>query len=312
MSTQTTTQKRSFIRVMQQPDPNAESIGLSQYGMSKLPGTVHIIQPKVDNEGRWVTGIDEESSSVAMQFETSGMKSTITLEKYKDRIKAVRERLQRQLGITDLTATSSYWDEFFIDLATLAGLDVKSNARHELYWYVLKANKVIMPDSTFKNSPEYWDSKFVAYEPEFEAANKNVDRVSIDKAISVTLNLKGNYNKLLLIARLLLGPSITNEQGIEVLYDKLRSWLDIKPRDNAQAIVSMNDRDIHDLQTEVNIRNAMNFGVIAFRNGQYFYGNDPIGRTDDMVIEYLTTPDNHHVYDAVVTALETKMKLALV
>lgn len=305
MSTKPTYTKNSVIRVQQHPDPNAESIGLSQHGMSKLPGTFHVIQPRIDSDGRYVTGIDENASYLAMEF------SGEELVKRRALIQKTRERLQMQLGIADLSATSSYWDNYFVDLSTSPILDLKQ-AAHELKWYVLKANKVIMPDSTFKNTPEFWDSKFVAYEPEFEATNKNVDRVIIDGAIATVLNLKNNYNKMLAISRLLLGPSINNEMGAEVLYDRLRTWLDTKPKENSVAITRLNDRDLHELETEVNIQNALNFGVIPFRNGQYYYGKDNVGRSTDQVVEFLMNPENHHIYDAMLSELENKLKLAKV
>jgi hypothetical protein len=100
--------------------------------------------------------------------------------------------------------------------------------------------------------------------------------------------------------------------GNEVLYDRLRTWLDGKPKDNSASILRLSERDIHDLQMEVNIQNALNFSVIAFRNGQYYYGKDNVGRSTDQVLEFLLNAENHHIYDAIVSELDTKLKLAKV
>ena len=286
-----------IVQIMQISDPGAESIGLSNHGLAKFPGTVHIVQPK-QHDGRWVTGFDEHSSSfnhMPMDMQNA------------ERAKArkLQEVFQTSLGVADLSATSVYWESFYIDLASLSNLNL-NNPKHAMYWCVLRANGYVMPDSTQKGKPEYWDAKFYAHQPEFEASAKNSELVYTDKAIYEIVLLKENASKLLLITRLLMGRGITNSMGVEELYGKLRKWIDLKPVDNSKAFLLLINRDINDLAMEVTLDNAILFNVINFRNNVYNRGTIVLGRNREEVISYFQNPLMRGEYDSIAQEVREK------
>lgn len=290
------------VRILQSPDPNAEAVGLKEYGMSKLPGTFHVIQPGVDNDNRWITGIDEFASYLNLlpKEEQTGKRA---------QIKKKREALQNQLGISDLSATSEFWDTYFIDMTVLPILDL-TQAKHELMYYVLKANKQIMPDSTASGNPEYWDAKFIAHRPDFEANINNNLRLETDKAIVNAMSLRENYDKMYLIARMTIGAGVTKDQGVEVVYDRIRSWLDLKPKINSSIFNGFCLKDITELNDAVIIKDAIKFGVITYRNNQYSRGNNVLGRTEEDVLETLQAVDMRSEFESINSELNTKIKLA--
>lgn len=286
-----------IIQIMQLSDPGAESLGLSNHGLAKFPGTLHIVQPK-KQDNRWITGFDEHAA---------------ILNRYPPEEKAIKQAearrlqnyFQNSLGISDLSATSSYWDEFYIDLAATTQLNVR-NAKHAMFWCVLRANGYVMPDSTQKDKPEFWDNKFYAHQPEFEALNKNAGLAITDKAIALAYGLQQNFPKLLLITRLLLGRGITNTMGVQELYGKLRTYLDLDPLINCKAFLALEGRDINDLAMEVVIDNAIIFNVIYFKSNVYNRGTLILGRTRDEVISYFKDPTMRGEFDSIEKEVKEK------
>lgn len=290
-----------IVQIMQLSDPGAESLGLSAHGLAKFPGTVHIVQPK-KQDNRWITGFDQHAA-ILNRYPAE--------EKTQKQAEARRlqEYFQNSLGISDLSATSAYWDSFYIDLASTTQLNLK-NAKHAMFWCVLRANGYVMPDSTQKDKPEFWDNKFYAHQPEFEAQNRNSTLAVTDKAISSAYALKANFPRLLLITRLLLGRGITNTMGVEELYGKLRAYLDLNPLINCKAFNALEGRDINELAMEVVLDNAIIFNVIYFKANVYNRGTMVLGRTRDEVISYFKDPAMRGEFDSIEKEVKEKEALS--
>lgn len=300
MNTQQVKTKNTTLRILQHSDPNSDAVGLNKYGMSKLPGTMHLVQPAQDADGRWITGIDELASDL-------NNLSKEEREKQSKKRLALRLALQTQLGISDLSATSNYWDNYMIDLGSLNILDIRI-PKHILILKVLRANKHIMPDSTFSGTPEYWDTKFVSHNPDFESGLNNDAREIVDTSIVNAINCKKDFDKLYMVTRLIIGDGISKEMGPVVIYDKLRKFMDLKPVDNGKLLNKYYEKDMNELANLVVIRDAFRLSVIVFRNNQYSRGNIVFGRSEDDVLETLAMPDMYSELDSIRNEVETKLK----
>src|SRR6478609_6086601 len=77
---------------------------LSLKGKSRVPNTGVMITPYRENNSTYRTGIDEHSKLIANIPDKSGREAEF------ERIKDIRERLQRNCNIADLTPTSKFWN----------------------------------------------------------------------------------------------------------------------------------------------------------------------------------------------------------
>lgn len=301
MSQVTETKPSNIVRVLQHADPSANALGLDKYGMSKIPNSMHVVQPKIDNEGRWITGIDEDSAKIRSIGDTNQRELT------KERVMKLRQHYERLLGVRDLSGTSEYWETYLIDLASINLLD-RTNPKHDLMYRVMMANNYIMPNSASQDTPEYWDTKFMAHNPEFEAGVNNRNREAIDKAI-ININLvREDRERLYMIARLCIGPVISRSMAPGVLYDKTRSWLDSNARENSDVFNKHFDMDVEDLVNLHDVREAVRYGVITYRNNQYMRGNLALGRDEMGVLKSLISNELAHEFENIKKELHNKYK----
>ncbi len=294
--------KNKIVRISQSPDSIAESTGLAAYGMAKLPNSMHIVQPQLDDENRWITGIDEHAAKVR------AIADPVRQKEIREKIYNLRIALQQKLGISDLSGTSSYWDTFLIDLGSLTMLD-RDNAKHELIYRVITANNHIMPNSLAKDTPEHWDTKFMAFNPEYEAGNANASRDLLDESIANIRSLKADSERLYLIARLCLGKSIKKDLGTTIIYDLLRKFLDANVKENPKVFAKYYEMDLEELTDKHDIKEAIRYGIITYRNNQYMRGNISLGRTEIDIEINLKTPEFNSEFNAIRQELHNRSKV---
>lgn len=78
--------------------------GLSQKGMTRIPGTGVFKYPYKELDGKYRTGLDENASYIKR------IQDPLERELEIERVKALRTRLENEIGDIDLGPRSSFWN----------------------------------------------------------------------------------------------------------------------------------------------------------------------------------------------------------
>jgi hypothetical protein len=74
-----------------------------------MPKCIDRLSPAINSDGRFVTGIDEESLEINLIQDSDEKASR------KKKVKVLRESLEKQTG-KDLTGTSKFWETYMVEL----------------------------------------------------------------------------------------------------------------------------------------------------------------------------------------------------
>ena len=159
------------VIIKQIPDEYAESTGLGKYNRSRMPRCFDRLSPSLGQDGRYVTGLDELSMSVAK------IQDDKERDFKKKEIATLRENLERLTG-QDLSGTSPYWETFFVELKADNDLILnRSNPKDVIRYHVLIANNYAAPSKDDAGNPIYKDCKYYVFTTEKE----NKEKVSVRK-----------------------------------------------------------------------------------------------------------------------------------
>src|ERR1700749_444361 len=156
----------TLVEVKQTPDQSASSIGLDKYQKSKFPGTFEIVQPGKTPDGRWVTGLDENSVRI------NRITDPVLRAERTEEVLHMREELERLTGL-DLSATSKYWETYFIKITDKLALNF-DNPHDRVKYYILLANDYAAPELEARNNPDFVNTKFYVHRTETEESQKAV------------------------------------------------------------------------------------------------------------------------------------------
>lgn len=272
----------SIISIKQIPDDYADATGLAKYGRSRMPGCKDRFSVAENSDGRFVTGIDEESYTVAKED--------------KESVKATRIKFEKQLG-KDLSGTSEYWNTFQIVIdADKPKVFNTDNPLEALSIKVLLANKLVAPDREAASTPEYKDAQYYAYTEEGEIAEEISTRKKRDKALGELLKISDDKEKMLLYGQFLEGLKYHTKLGEDTLYKMLRTYIEDKEIKNSINFLSVIKKNVVDLQQKIIVDKALKQRLIERKNvGNkqyvYQYGNVTLGTTIDDVYSNLSLPD---------------------
>lgn len=292
-------------------DPEIPNMGFEKYGLSTAPGSEVTEYISKDRNGRYITGLDENSPTV-MYMED--------LDEKKARLKEIKEvviRLESIFGKNSLEALNdTLWGEFNIKLDyTGKSLD-KTNPKDELLYFAIKAGgfEAIAPSIEKAKEGDY---KFYLRQMEHDSDLK-VERVKmINKAKAALTDLdETDSQKMLLVAKSVLAPNneFTDKTPKSIIYDKLDQFIDGKiVKDNKKATVrhflEAYKKSLNTLTIEALVKDALYFSFIVREGDGNFYNKQTevrLGKTEKDIIKYLESPINQVEFENIKDRVDAK------
>lgn len=272
----------SLILIRQIPDDYADATGLSKYNRSRMPGCKDIFSPAINDDGRFVTGIDEEALGVDITK--------------KEEIKSLRTSLEK-LTRKDLSGVSDFWRTFQVVIdSDKPKVFNSSNTMDKIALSVLIANKNVAPTKEDAFTPEYRDAQYYAYTEE----NENAEEVSIrkkrDQAVAELLKISDDKDKMLLYGQYLEGLKYNDALSANTLYKMLRAYIEDKDIKHSTNFLLATKKSVEELQIKNLIDRALKQRLInkvgnGRKNQVFQYGQVTVGTTIEDVYTNLASPD---------------------
>lgn len=276
----------AIIKIKQIPDTYAISTGLDKYNRSRMPYCKDIFQAAQGFDGRYVTGLDEDA------YEINRLQDDEEKEAQKKEILDLRTRLEKRLG-KDLSATSDFWETFFIEISTDQDLLLSmDNPLHVIMFKVLVANGLAAPNLNETGSPKYTNAKYYCFtEARFEKEKVSTQKLR-DKARSALSGMEDDKERMTLLGLYLIGGKFKKGMSTDALYNMLSEFIDEKKApENVTAFIAATKKNVEDLQYKVTIDKAIKSKVIKFKEGQYYRGGVNLGKSLPEVMETLKSPE---------------------
>lgn len=292
----------TLVEIKQTPDGSARTLGLDKYNRSKFPGTFEVLQPARSADGRWVTGIDEQSVSVR-RISDPELRAQRTEE-----IKALREDLERLTGL-DLSGSSEYWNTYYIKIVDKLALNF-DNPHDRVKYHILLANNYSAPELDAINDPSFNNTKFYMHRSENEEGQKAVKSRERDKAVADLYAMHDKLDKLRLIGRYILGTKVKATMSADAVYNLLRQEF-TNDKDGAiiRKFAEATSKTIEELQYKLIVDEALSKHVIRLREGYYQRGNATYGKTMKDVLKFLSSPENANEFESIKEEVEEKRAL---
>lgn len=287
------------IEIKQIPDESAAGVGLSKYNMSKFPNCYDSFQAGIGVDGRWITGLDEDSRLIN-QIPDQLLKS-----QKKEEILKRRLELENITGL-DLSAKSSFWDSYFIKINGRKILNF-DNPRDRIDYYVLIANNYVIPDINDASHPKYAGCKFYLSRTEEEESSKAVKAKEKNKCIVLLEAMSENKPRLTLVCKFLFGSLIKAEASADSLYNLLYNFIEEdKKGERVRQFLKVAERTTEELNFKISVDEAIRYGVIRYREGYYQRGNATYGRTLDDTVTYLSKIENTAEFASIIEETNEK------
>jgi len=273
------------VIIKQIPDEYAESTGLGKYNRSRMPRCFDRLSPSLGQDGRYVTGLDELSMSVAK------IQDDKERDFKKKEIATLRENLERLTG-QDLSGTSPYWETFFVELKADNDLILnRSNPKDVIRYHVLIANNYAAPSKDDAGNPIYKDCKYYVFTTEKENKEKVSVRKLKDKARSELFKMSEDKDYLLLIGQYLDGKKYHEDLDADSLYSMLSDYIESNKDKAVEKFLKAVKKDKQEIQFKTIIDKAIISRIIKFNDGYYQRGQVTLGRTPEEVFMNLSTPE---------------------
>lgn len=277
-----------IVEIKQNSDSSAKAIGLDKYNRSKFPGTFDSFTVGKGSDGRWLTGIDEESLTINSILDSEER------EKRKAEVRKIREDLERLTNV-DLSATNdAYWSKYII---TITGAKFKlnlANPQDKIKYYVLIANRYAAPEIAVTNNPEYMHTKYYVSRKDEETSVRVVTRKQKDEAKAKLLELSKDEDKFLLIAKFLLGTRrVKKGMNPNTIYELVSEFIeDPNEKTNISQFLNATKKTVEELQYKLTVDEALRVGIIKIRDGYYQRGGVTYGKSSEEAIDYLSSVEN--------------------
>lgn len=275
-------QEKVFIK--QIPDEYAEATGLAAYNRSRMPRCVDKLSPALNTDGRYITGIDEESLAINM------LPDQVVKANKKEEIRTLRLSLEAQTGL-DLSGTSPFWSNYSVELKSDSEMVLLQTNPHDVIKYsVLISNNYVAPSKEEAGNPKYKDSKYFAFYTESAQKDKVTNRKIRDKARAELLKIADKKDTMLLLGQYLEGSKYVKSLDTDTLYDMLSDFIE-KSASNVEKFNRAVALDRSDLQFRITVDRAIKRKIIQMNNKIFQHGQVSLGSTVDEVINTLKTPE---------------------
>lgn len=276
-----------IVEIKQHADQSASSIGLDKHNRSKLPGTFEQVYPARGFDGRFITGVDEDSITI------NTIQDPEVKAERKAEVRKLREELETLLNVDLSNKNEEFWKKFKIVLRDNFTLNF-SNPLDKLKYYVLIANGYAAPELGAVNNPDYINTKYYVSRKEEETKTRMVSRKTKDQASAKMLELSKDYDKLVLVGRYLLGARrIKQGMNEEVVYEEISNYInDPKDKSNITRFIEATSKTVEELQYKLTVDEAIRLNIIKVREGYFQRGNATYGKSIKEVIEYLSSVEH--------------------
>jgi hypothetical protein len=298
--------------------------GLSQKGMTRIPGTGVFKYPYKELDGKYRTGLDENATYIKR------IQDPLEKELEIERVKALRIKLENEIGDIDLGPRSSFWnyglststdDQTHVQVVKLLDGDNYfdlGNAFQEIAFSWLRVHPTIASSYQAWERGEFpADTQFYVVDDEIENAVIYKKKQLINKAIVKFDSMTPDKKKK--VARLL-GLPVTEETKEEVVYNlvdnvlkqtefKNGKYSGLSPVEVFNRFADMKEDLLHikDL-----VKQAVAHSVYRIKpNGKVYEGEFEIAKDEEDLIKFLADDDNQDELLILEGKLKTK-KLAAV
>lgn len=270
--------------------PRAGNLGLEavENGQrSKFPGCYDKFQVPFGKDKRRATGIDE------LSYKINSISNPEERELEKNRIKELRENLEKLTG-KDLSGTSSYWDDYSVEVIGGMEWDM-SNAKHVIDYNIAITEGTVAPSLKDARdggpSGKYLKSKYYVSRENEDVSSKVEKKRRYNSAVIKFETLMEDYDRAVLVARYL-GLHVTNSTPLNNVYDRIQEFLD-RDEDfgSVDKFLSVVDKNIEELTLRMIIDDALKFKVISQVKGLYQRGIHTFGKSIPEVISRLGDPE---------------------
>jgi hypothetical protein len=291
--------------------------GLSQKGMTRIPGTGVFKYPYKELDGKYRTGLDETAAYIKR------IQDPLEKELEIERVKALRTRLENEIGDIDLGPRSSFWN-YGLSLSTDDQTHVQSVKLldgdnyfdlsvpfQEIAFSWLRVHPTIASSYQAWERGEYAaDTQFYVVDDEIENAVIFKKKQLINKAIVKFDSMTPEKKRK--VARLL-GLPVTEDTKEEVVYNQVDNVLKqtefkngkysgLNPVEVFNRFADMKESLLHikDL-----VKQATAHSIYRIKpNGKVYEGEFEIAKDEEDLIKFLADDDNQ---DELLT-LEGKLK----
>ena len=291
--------------------------GLSQKGMTRIPGTGVFKYPYKELDGKYRTGLDENASYIKR------IQDPLEKELEIERVKALRAKLENEIGDIDLGPRSQFWN-YGLSLSTDDQTHVQSVKLldgdnyfdlsvpfQEIAFSWLRVHPTIASSYQAWERGEFAaDTQFYVVDDEIENAVIYKKKQLINKAIVKFDSMSPEKKKK--VARLL-GLPVTEETKEEVVYNlvdnvlkqtefKNGKYSGLSPVEVFNRFADMKDALLHikDL-----VKQAITHSIYRAKpNGKIYEGEYEVAKDEEDLIRFLADDDNQ---DELLT-LEGKLK----
>lgn len=291
--------------------------GLAQKGMTRIPGTGVFKYPYKELDGKYRTGLDENASYIKR------IADPLEKELEIERVKALRAKLEYEIGDIDLGPRSQFWN-YGLSLSTDDQTHVQSVKLmdgdnyfdlsvpfQEIAFSWLRVHPTVASSYQAWERGEYAaDTQFYVVDDEIENAVIYKKKQLINKAIVKFDSMTPEKKKK--VARLL-GLPVTEETKEEVVYNlvdnvlkqtefKNGKYSGLNPVEVFNRFADMKEALLHikDL-----VKQAVTHSVYRIKpNGKIYEGEFEIAKDEEDLIRFLADDDNQ---DELLT-LEGKLK----
>lgn len=279
--------KYEKVIIKQTPDALAAAMGLNKHNRSKMPGTADHLQVAQGEDGRYITGIDEDAYEVNM-IEDPERKAEV-----RKQIKELRESLEKQLGGRDLSGTSTFWETFIMNISSDGDLTLSRHRPMDVIKYhALIANGYVAPDFESSSHPAFLSCKYYCHiEEKVNAAETSTQKIR-HKATSELLRISEVPEKMALIGQYLEGDKYKFGMSPDTLYAMLSQFIaNPNEPDNLGKFLKAVEMPVEDMQYKVTIDRAIKKKVIKYNSGLYQRGQVTLGRNPGELYDNLKKPD---------------------
>ena len=291
--------------------------GLSQKGMTRIPGTGVFKYPYKELDGKYRTGLDPSAGYIMRIQDPLEKKLEI------DRVTKLRDKLQAALGDIDLGPRSKFWnyalssstnDENHIQPYKLMDGDNLfdlSVPMQEITFAWLRVHPTIASSYQAYENGEYpAETQFYVADDDLENEIIFKKKQSINKAIAKFDNMSIQKKKK--VARLL-GLPVTDDTKDEVVYNMVDNVLKeisfkagkFKGLSTIEVFERFADMKEDLLHVRDLVKQAVSYSIYRVRpNGKIYEGEYEVAKDEDELVTYLIDEDKQ---DELLT-LEAKLK----
>jgi hypothetical protein len=256
----------------------------------KYVGALEYVTPKINTDGKIITGLDENSIDIQKIENTN-----VRLERIKN-IKKEREELERLLGV-DLAPTSNFWDDFFIILSDEETTLDPNNPLDRLKEKFLVANKYVAPSiEAIENEDDYVNCVFYLHREKEENKKKATKQLERDEAKYKLVSLKkSNPNKLVQLYSYIYGYDASNIDVDEAYLKLSQGFEDVDEKvakRNIDLFLTAEDKSPEQLSVKLILDKAIKKKIVSSKKGIYRRGDIILGNSYDEALDYLVSIEN--------------------